>query len=181
MFFLLCNCHLEAKDKLEILLEIFPRSAYIHTMAALSAYDREEIDKCIHHFRQIRVEDSKQITGMDKYALLLYSQCLNLLSLPAVSSADQCLITLPRISGDISRMGIDVTGYREELCRLATEMMSDFPRHPISWSCAALYTDLRGDKDKAMLFIEKVQVFRIFLFDIYLGMYQIRTAFTHVF
>jgi hypothetical protein len=89
---------------------------------------------------------------MDKFSLLLYSQCSTLLALPAISSADQCLLTLPRLSGGTC----DVNSYRDELCRVATEMMNTSPGHPTAWSCAALYTDLKGEKEKAMQFIDKV-------------------------
>jgi hypothetical protein len=63
---------------------------------------------------------------------------------------------LPRVSGDVTRIGIDVSGYRDELCRLATEMMFDYPKHPIAWSCAALYSDLKGEREKSMQFIDMV-------------------------
>lgn len=90
---------------------------------------------------------------MDKYAVLLYSQCLNL----PISSNEQSFITFPRRgTSGTTTYGVDTTGYREDLCRLATDLLSDYPKHPISWSCAALYTDIKGDKDKAMLFIDKV-------------------------
>jgi hypothetical protein len=148
----------ESREQLDSLLQTFPSSSYLHTIAASCAYDCEEIDNAIHHFRQVRLQDPKQIFGMDKFSLLLYSQCLSLLSIPTVSSADQCLVTLPRVSGDVTRMGIDVNGYRDELCRVATEMLNDCPSHPIAWSCAALYTDLKGEREKALQFIDKVFV-----------------------
>jgi hypothetical protein len=85
---------------------------------------------------QVRRLDASSPGGMDTYAYLLYSLC------------KQSDGTPPQITSSLE----------EELSLLASDMLNACPRLAVGWVAAALYTDIKGDVDKAIGFIEKVIV-----------------------
>lgn len=85
-------------------------------------------------FIQVRRLDASAPGGMDTYAYLLYGNC-------------------NRIEGKAPE---DITRHEEELSLLANAMLNECPRLAVGWVAAALYTDLKEDKEKSLAFIEKV-------------------------
>ena len=127
--------HSGFKLQIEAALRTYPSSVYLHTQAALAAHIAEKDTEALMHFRQVRLLDRLHPTGMDVFAVLLHERCQQ----------------------SQSRARQEVTGLEEELSLLASDLLSGSPRQAMGWVAAALYTELKGDRERAMLLIDKVR------------------------
>jgi hypothetical protein len=96
---------------------------------------------------------------METYAYLLYT-CCNISRHPT----DEALLVAGGGIAGLSALAVKREGRggedpgEEELATLVSDMLATAPGKAAGWVAGALYAELKGEKDKAMLFVDKVRI-----------------------
>jgi hypothetical protein len=107
--------------------------------AARTAVESEKLAEAFSVFKQLRILDSKVIDCMDMYALVLQKR------------GEDIELNRYRFVVRLSPFGM-----LKQLHRLAHDLLNTDQKRPEPWLVVAVYSESRGDTEKALTFVDKV-------------------------